>query len=108
MVKQAVHLRDRRSRDEKGVFLIEGYRELLRASDAGCRIESLFFCESLFLGTNEKTLIQKIKESGAELFSCSEIVFRKLSYRDRPDGLLAIARQLQMKLDEIPSPKSPC
>ena len=36
-VKRVVRLRRRRARDRERAFLIEGYRELLRAVEAGCR-----------------------------------------------------------------------
>ncbi len=97
-VKQAVRLRERRERDETGLFLIEGYRELKRAVDARCKIESIFFCPELFLGENERALLQ---ESKAELFKCTPEVFAKISYRDRPDGLLAIAPQRHRTLSEL-------
>lgn len=85
--KAALALQERRGRKEK--FLIEGYRELLRATEGGVRILEVFFCPSFFLGTNEEALMQK---TGAKnLYRCSEKVFEKLSYRDRPDGLIAVA-----------------
>lgn len=100
-VKQAVRLRDRRDRDKSGLFLIEGYRELLRAVDASRKIETLFICPDLFLGSNEYSLIDKIKKSGAQVFTCTQSVFQKLSYRDRPDGLLAEAPQHHLSLGDI-------
>ena len=100
-VKQAVLLRERRERDKTGLFLIEGYREILRAIDAGQLIEKLFVCSDLFLGTHESTLIERITSSGAKIFSCSAPVFEKLSYRDRPDGLLAVAPQQAITLERL-------
>lgn len=100
-IKQAIHLRDRQEREKTGQFLIEGYRELLRAADAGWPIELLFICPEFFLGSNENALIQKIASKGAKILTCTEKVFQKLSYRDRPDGLLAIAPQRHLTLQEI-------
>ena len=37
-VKQLVKLRDRRPRDEAGLFLVEGYREMRRALAAGVKL----------------------------------------------------------------------
>jgi len=42
-VKFAVHLRSKHERDKTNKFLIEGYRELLRAVDASQVIDELFF-----------------------------------------------------------------
>lgn len=100
-VKHVIDLRERRTRDKSGQFIIEGYRELLRASAAGCNIDSLFFCPELFLGKNEKALIQQLENKRVELFVCNENVFRKMSYRDRPDGLIAIARQERKDLKNL-------
>lgn len=102
-VKQALDLRDRRERDRSNLFLIEGYRELLRAIDAGWKAETLFICRSLFLGANEDALIQRAQASGAKVLTCSEKVFHKISYRDRPDGLLAIAPQDHLDIHNLDS-----
>lgn len=96
-VKEAIRLRDRRAREESGLFLIEGYRELKRAVDAKWKIELLFYCPELFLGTNEMALVK----TAFQRLECSRQVFEKLSYRDRPDGLLAISVQKQAGLKEL-------
>ena len=100
-IKHLIALRDRRERDKTGEFLIEGFRELLRAVDAGWRMTQLFFCSELFLGTNEKALIERAERYGAQVFSCTKSVFEKLSYRDRPDGLVAISTQKTHLLSEL-------
>jgi RNA methyltransferase, TrmH family len=100
-VKQLMDLRDRKERDATGSFIIEGYRELLRALDAGWKMESLFYCPELYLGSNEGDILKKAESQGARLFRCSETVLRKLSYRDRPDGLVAIAPQRHLTLDDL-------
>ena len=74
-VKLAVSLRERRSRDKTGQFLIEGYREILRAIDAGRVIEALFICPDFFLGENEQALIAK---AGGEILESSKEVFQKI------------------------------
>lgn len=100
-VKAIMHLRDKRERDLTDKFLVEGYRELLRFADANRQADQLFICQDLFLGENEAVLINRLKRGGATLLSCSEQVFRKISYRDRPDGLLAIAKQQHLSLQEM-------
>lgn len=106
-VKQLVKLKDRRARDETGLFLIEGYRELKRASDAGVKIEDCYTCPELFLGENEPALIQQIRNNGAEVVPCAPHVFEKFSYRDRPDGLLGVAVQMKKRLVDLSIKKNP-
>lgn len=100
-VKLAMHLRDKRDRDKTGLFLIEGYREIFRASNANWNIETLFICSELFLGTNEPALIKRLASNGTKIYDCSKPVFKKISYRDRPDGLLAIAPQRKLTLADL-------
>lgn len=101
LVKQVIHLRDRHERDKTGMFLIEGYREILRASDAGWKLDQLLVCPELFLGSNETALIQRIAARGTEIITASDKVFQKISYRDRPDGLLGIAPQRRGALNDF-------
>ena len=103
-IKDAVKLRDRRYRDETQLFLIEGYRELRRAIDAKWDIKTLFYCPEFFLGSNEAKLIQ---ESKATALLCSKEVFSKISYRDRPDGLLGVATQVSLHLSDLKLSKCP-
>ena len=100
-VKQTVKLRQRSERDRLGLALIEGFRELRHAVRQRHSLHTLFFCPDLFLGENEAALIEQAVRQGAQTASCTEKVFRKLSYRDRPDGLLAVAAKAGSSLAEV-------
>lgn len=100
-VKLAKALMDRKDRDEKKLFLIEGFRELKRAIDSHLPLHTLFYCSEMFLKTNEWDLIEKAKALTEEIYECDPLVFKKLSYRDRPDGLLAIAPKMNKSLDDL-------
>jgi RNA methyltransferase, TrmH family len=100
-VKQLVRLRDRRPRDEDGVFLVEGYRQIRRALEKQVVLTELYFSPDWFLGENEPALIQQAEAAGAQLFELSKDAFAKVAYRERPDGLLAVAPQWKRTLDEI-------
>ena len=100
-IKHVVKLRKRNVRDEEGIFLIEGYRECLRALGSKWPFDELFFCPDLFLGENEGDLITEAESRGTPVFECSEEVFRKMAYRDRPDGILAVAPQAHLTFDDL-------
>jgi len=100
-VKQLVKLRNRRERDEAGVFLVEGYREILRALDSGARPRELYVSEDWFLGENEGALIARATGAGAGVFEMSKEAFAKVAYRERPDGLLAVVPQWRTRLDDL-------
>lgn len=100
-VKEVVRLREKRERDKTQTFLIEGYRELSRAAAGNVSLNTLFYSPDHFLGTNEASLIQTIRDRGIETIEVTKEVFEKISYRDRPDGLLAIAKQTHLTLDDL-------
>jgi RNA methyltransferase, TrmH family len=97
-LKRVLLLRNRRERDETGLFIIEGYREIDRAVKNGIEIVELFFCKELFLGTNESSLLRSVH---GFLIQIPPHLFEKISYRDRPDGLIAIARKMNHSLSEV-------
>ena len=100
-VKRANGLRQRAKRDRSGLMLIEGFREIKRALTNNHELRELFFCHELFQGSNESELLDTAKQRGAQLCACTTPVFTKLSYRDRPDGLLAIAPKVSHDLSSI-------
>lgn len=100
-VKQLVRLRERRERDEAGLFLVEGYREVRRALEKSVQLKELYFSPDWFLGENEPALIEQARRAGAQLFELSKDAFAKCAYRERPDGLLAVAPQWKRSLDDL-------
>jgi RNA methyltransferase, TrmH family len=106
-IKQVLALRDRRDRDSTGLFLIEGYREISRALTGNVLFDQLFYCEELFLGSNEQELIAACQKQGAALIKTSDHIFSKISYRDRPDGLIAVAKKMNLTLEAAEKRLSP-
>jgi TrmH family RNA methyltransferase len=106
-VKGAVKLRQRSHRDALGLMLIEGYREIKRALDNRHPASELFYCRDLFQGDHEDDLLRQCRAAGARLHACTAAVFDKMSYRDRPDGLLMVAPQVRRTADDLRVPPDP-
>ena len=106
-VKDVVRLRQRSHRDEHAQMLIEGYREISRALDNGHPLQEFFYCETHFQGVNNIALLERAREAGAKLIKCFPSAFDKMAYRDRPDGLLALAPPVHYTLDQIPVRECP-
>jgi TrmH family RNA methyltransferase len=106
-IKRLVRLRDRRARDEERAFLVEGYREVRRALERKVALEGLYFSRDWFLGENEPALLAEAEAAGAALFELSKEAFAKVAYRERPDGILAVAPQWRRALSDIPLPPEP-
>ena len=97
-LKRLVRLRSRRERDAEGVWLIEGARELQRAHEAGVVLQQIFACQELF-SPDAQALFPALDPAGQRVTPLSRPAFEKVSGRENPDGLLALA--------EPPSPALP-
>jgi TrmH family RNA methyltransferase len=106
-LKRLIRLRDRRSRDEERAFLVEGYREVRRALERGAALSELYYSPDWFLGVNEPALLVEAEAAGAQLFEVSKEAFAKAAYRERPDGILAVAPQWNRSLAELPLSPDP-
>jgi TrmH family RNA methyltransferase len=94
-------LDQRKHRQRQGRFLVEGLQILHMALDAGaCPIET-FYCEELFAGAEAPTLLERFRQTGADLVAVSEHVMRSLSERDAPQGITATFALFETSFEEI-------
>ncbi|MGI8748529.1 MAG: TrmH family RNA methyltransferase [Deinococcus sp.] len=88
-VKRLLRLKSRREREEEEVWLIEGARELSRARRGGVTLLTLYHCPELY-SPEAAGLIPEL--DGLERVELSRAAFERVSHRQNPDGLLALAR----------------
>jgi RNA methyltransferase, TrmH family len=91
-VKAAARLRDRREREETGLTLIDGGRELLRALGQSVEIDHAFVCSELVVGPDASAALDALQRLGAPLVEVSPAVLAKVAFGDRSDGLVAVIR----------------
>jgi len=106
-IKNLVKLRNRRSRDQQGVFIAEGYRAITRALEKDVVPTELYFSPEWFLGENEEALLEEAQSRGAALFELNKIAFEKVAYRDRPEGILGVIPQWTYTLNDLTLGKPP-
>ena len=93
-VKHLVRLRDdKKARRSDGLMLVEGYDEIQLALAAGYKPQTLL--SSPELASRPLTL------PDVENLTVSRPVFEKISYRENPDGWLAVFPIPQIKLDDV-------
>jgi TrmH family RNA methyltransferase len=107
-VKNLVRLRERKHRDRQKRFIVEGLRESLHARDAGYSIESLYYCPELLPSSTHQEAIEDIRRDGnTPLIRLSAEAMEKASYREGPDGILAIGQQRGHELHALNLPDTP-
>jgi TrmH family RNA methyltransferase len=106
-VKNLVRLRHGGHRKRQGRFLVEGHREIERAIQCEWPIESLFFCEDLFKSDDSFDLLHLAEEKGIEMVQLATEAFQKGAYRQGADGLLSVALQREVSLDQLQLSETP-
>jgi TrmH family RNA methyltransferase len=105
-IKEIIKLKDRRGRDKTNKTFLEGYRLISRALDAGFPMEECYFCPSLFLGTNESSLLSDLEKRGTKLIKVTESILIKMAYKERPEGLIAVSPKKKHSLSDLPQVKN--
>jgi TrmH family RNA methyltransferase len=99
-VKHIVRLRDdKRQRREDGLMLVEGYDEIQLALSAGHKPRTIISAPELDS--------RQIGADNTESISVSRGVFEKMSYRENPDGWLAVFPIPQASLADLTLSESP-
>jgi RNA methyltransferase, TrmH family len=78
-----------------------------RALEKKVALDELYYCPDWFLGVNEPALLAEAAAVGAKLFELSKDAFAKVAYRERPDGILAVAPQWRRTLADLSLPAHP-
>jgi len=93
-VKHIVKLReDKKTRKEAALMLVEGYDEIQLAVESGHLAQTLL--------TAPEIGSRSVDIPSAELLTVSRAVFEKMSYRDNPDGWLAVFPIPHTSLDDL-------
>lgn len=98
-IKNVVKLQKSSERREQNRIIIEGRREIERATACGFIVDTLFVCEELLKGS------VNIPANNIEEVSLD--VFEKIAYREGSDGLLAVAIPKYSDLKDFKPGKNP-
>lgn len=102
-VRAALSLRDRRDRDEAGLTLVDGVRELARALAGDAAVVEVFVDEDRLAQDGEAVLVEAGRR-GASIVPVVGPVLDRLAYGDRSEGLVATVRIPGMALAALRLP----
>jgi TrmH family RNA methyltransferase len=106
-IKSAVGLRERRDREERGLALVDGAREIGRAIAAGIEIVELYVASEVATSSEARTALAAARAAQVEITTVSPAVLARLAFGDRSDGLVATIRTPSMSLDRLTLPPLP-
>lgn len=103
-LKAAARLRDRKGRDEQERIIIDGVREIGLALAAGVEVIELFCFGALCHDAAHQQLLEKAKQTKAELIEVTPAVMEKLAYGNRVEGVVAVAQRPKRALADLELP----
>ena len=101
LVRQARALRQRKARQETGLFLVEGVHHVGEAVEAGWEIETLLYAPELLTSDFARQLVDEQSRRGLRVATLTSNLFIDLADKDNPQGILAVVRQRQLTLGHI-------
>ena len=99
-IKEINKLRKSNKRKKAELFIIEGEKEISLAIKSGIRVKELFFSENVYQ-KEFNNFFNIIK------YSVAGEIFNKISFRENPDGYLAVAQSKSFELKNIKLSKNP-
>ena len=121
-IKDLLALQEKsRLRREKGLFVVEGRRELEHCLEAGYQIDTLFVCPDILELTDETPLLRSLLDSGSQpatgcharpdrasdVFEVSPAVYGKIAYREGTEGIVAEVVTPELTLAKLNLPENP-
>ena len=103
-VKLLEKLQKPRARREQNSILVEGEREIQLALSAGLAIKEFFYCPELI---KNQSILKKILVAVKNANRVSPEIFKKITYKENPDGYLAIVEPQYLALENLSLPKNP-
>jgi TrmH family RNA methyltransferase len=104
-IKQLRQLKERRTRQEAGLVLVEGIfhvGEAVAAAQANrIALQSIFYAPQLLRSDFALELVRIQSAAGIPCFAVTPEVFASVADKDNPQGLLAVIRPQQTLLEEL-------
>ncbi len=102
LIKQARALRQKKARQESGLFLVEGILHVGEAAEAGWDIESLLYCPERLRSDFGRELVERLVAKNIRCAQVSEAAFESFAEKDNPQGIAALVHQKEHTLETFP------
>ena len=88
-IKDLLKLQDKsRERKKKGLFLVEGQREISLVIKGNYQIDTILFVADMFTDDN----LEKLTKHSENCIEITKEIYQKLAYRDTTEGIIAVVK----------------
>lgn len=100
-IKTARALRQRKERESSGLHLVEGIHHVGAAVEAGTVIQEIYYAPDLLRSQYGLETVEDATKRGVPCYPTTVEVFNSLASKENPQGLLAVVRQREEKIDDL-------
>ncbi len=105
-LKELIKLKDRSKRNKEALTVVEGFKEISAAFEAGNTFDALFACAHL-LTKEARAFVQLLERQNVIIYEAPLKIFDKASYADKQEGLIAICKIPRKTLNDLVLHKNP-
>lgn len=102
LIKLARSLRQKKSRDESGLFLVEGILHVGEAAEAGWEFDTLLYCPERLKSEFGRQLVDDLIQKNVRCLPVLDVAFKSFAEKENPQGISALIRQKHRILKDIP------
>ncbi|MBE7647658.1 TrmH family RNA methyltransferase [Tenacibaculum finnmarkense] len=97
-IKDLLKLQDKsRERKKRGLFLVEGQREISLVIKGNYQIDTILFVPDMF----SLDALKAIRVATASCIEITKEIYQKIAYRDTTEGVIAVVKTKDFSLDAI-------
>ncbi len=100
-IKQIRKLRERKERQQTGLFFAEGLRIVIEAARQGAPIQTVITAPSLLTSQVGQKTVRELRLKGVEILEVGDEVFKSLASKDDPQGIAAVIQQVWTGIDQV-------
>lgn len=101
LIKRIRALRQRKNRDESGLFLVEGIHHVGEAIESGWGIETLVYAPDQLTSEFARRLVDEQLQTNIRCAALTSDLFNGVAEKDNPQGILAIVHKRRETLEDV-------
>ena len=107
-IKDLLALQEKsKERRKKGLFVVEGRRELLHCMEAGYEPYTIFICPEILSGSDRKEIEAAVKTDSCGFIEIPQHLYDKVAYRGGTEGVIAEMYCTSLSLEHLKLKENP-
>ena len=107
LLKLAASLKIKKHRDDNSLFVVEGVRLVEEATQAGWEIMAAISTSKAYKQERVQGIVKQLTERSCRIAVIEEELYAKITDTEQPQGIMALVRKKETRLEEIVNSTSP-